>query len=122
MHRICFGKYVIPNRLWRKPYSITCFFVLLLTDPSGGWYNQYKQKMLKKGENMRNALVFIGLVILSVLYLFEVDYAKISWMNVAAFLIIALTLLPLIWKMLSGLVKKIRSRKEKDGIDEQQGE
>lgn len=71
---------------------------------------------------MRNALVFIGLVILSVLYLFEVDYAKISWMNVAAFLIIALTLLPLIWKMLSGLVKKIRSRKEKDGIDEQQGE
>lgn len=62
---------------------------------------------------MKNALIFAGLVTLSVLYLFEVDFSNISWMNVAAFFIIALTLIPLLWKIVSGIVRKSRGNSKK---------
>ncbi len=62
---------------------------------------------------MKNALIFAGLVTLSVLYLFEVDFSNISWMNVAAFFIIALTLIPLLSKIVSGIVRKSRGNSKK---------
>ena len=62
---------------------------------------------------MKNALIFAGLVTLSVLYLFEVDFSNISWMNVAAFFIIALTLIPLLWKIVLGIVRKSRGNSKK---------
>ena len=68
---------------------------------------------------MKNALIFAGLVALSVFYLFEVDFSSLSWMNVAAFVIIALTLIPLVWKIVAGIIRKSReNRQEKEDEDQ----
>lgn len=68
---------------------------------------------------MKNALIFAGLVALSIFYLFEVDFSSLSWMNIAAFVIIALTLIPLIWKIVAGIIRKSReNRREKEDEDQ----
>ena len=63
---------------------------------------------------MKNALIFAGLVALSVLYLLEVDFSSLSWLNVAAFIIIALTLVPLLWKLIAGIVRRVREKRADD--------
>ena len=60
---------------------------------------------------MKETLTFIGLVVLSVLYLFEVDFAHLGVMQYVAFFIIALTLIPLLWSLIAKMVQK---RKERD--------
>ncbi len=47
-------------------------------------------------DSMKDSWTFIGLVILSVLYLFEVDFFHLTWLNGVAFVIIAVTLIPLL--------------------------
>ena len=63
---------------------------------------------------MKNALIFVGLVALSVLYLFEVDYAVLSWMNIVAFVIIACTLIPLLIRMINGVVRWAKEGRKKN--------
>ncbi len=63
---------------------------------------------------MKNALIFAGLVALSVLYLLEVDFSSLSWLNVAAFIIIALTLVPLLWKLIASIVRRVREKRADD--------
>lgn len=63
---------------------------------------------------MKNALIFAGLVALSVLYLLEVDFLSLSWLNVAAFIIIALTLIPLLWKLIASIVRRVREKRADD--------
>lgn len=63
---------------------------------------------------MKNALIFAGLVALSVLYLLEVDFSSLSWLNVAAFIIIALTLIPLLWKLIASIVRRVREKRADD--------
>lgn len=55
---------------------------------------------------MKNTLIFIGLVMLSVLYLFEVNFSDISYLNIIAFVIIALTLIPLLVNIVSSIRRK----------------
>ena len=73
------------------------------------------------GSYMKNTLIFIGLAVLSVLYLLEVDYSALSWLNAVAFVIIALTLIPLLWRFLSFVIQKNRERKQKR-LEEEQDE
>ncbi len=61
---------------------------------------------------MKEALTFIGLVILSILYLFEVDFSQIGVLNWIAFVIIALTLVPLAFQTISVIVKKSKEKKQ----------
>lgn len=56
---------------------------------------------------------FIGLVALSILYLFEVDFSNLNWMNGAAFVIVAFTLIPLLVSMGIGIKKFFAERKAK---------
>ena len=63
---------------------------------------------------MKKALIFAGLVALSVLYLFEVDYAALSWMNIVAFIIIACVLIPLLIRMINGVVRWIKESRKKN--------
>ncbi len=58
---------------------------------------------------MKETLTFVGLVVLSILYLFEVDFSHLETMNYVAFAIIALTLIPLLWSLIA---KVMRKRKE----------
>ena len=67
---------------------------------------------------MKNALIFAGLVALSVLYLLEVDFSSLSWLNVAAFIIIALTLVPLLWKLIASIVRRVREKRA-DGEEQE---
>ena len=68
---------------------------------------------------MKNTLIFIGLVALSILYLIEVDFSSITLWNGIAFVIIALTLVPLAFSILSKIIRYARDkRQEKDQNDE----
>lgn len=68
---------------------------------------------------MKNTLIFIGLVALSILYLIEVDFSSITLWNGIAFVIIALTLVPLAFSILSKIIRHARDkRQEKDQNDE----
>lgn len=69
--------------------------------------------MKKETKNtLKNTLIFIGLVALSVLYLFEVNFSSLSWLNGVAFVIIALTLIPLLIRIIMGIVKKVKEMDE----------
>ncbi len=67
---------------------------------------------------LKNTLIFIGLVALSILYLFEVDFASLTWLNGVAFAIIAVTLIPLIVRIIIGIVEKVKEEEEKDTSSE----
>lgn len=68
---------------------------------------------------MKNTLIFIGLVALSILYLIEVDFSSITLWNGIAFVIIALTLVPLAFSILSKIIRHARDkRQEKDQNEE----
>ncbi len=64
-------------------------------------------------DSVRESWVFIGLVALSVLYLFEVDITKLTWLNGAAFVIIAATLVPLLVNIIRRIIAFVKRRKEK---------
>lgn len=63
------------------------------------------------GDSMKNTLIFIGLVALSVLYLIEVDFSHITMWNGIAFVIIALTLVPLAFSILSKIIKHRKAKR-----------
>lgn len=64
-------------------------------------------------DSMKDSWTFIGLVALSILYLFEVDVTKLTWLNGAAFVIIAVTLVPLLISIICKAVSFFKLRKEK---------
>ncbi len=64
-------------------------------------------------DSMKDSWTFIGLVALSILYLFEVDVTKLTWLNGAAFVIIAVTLVPLLISIIRKIVSFFKQRKEK---------
>ena len=64
-------------------------------------------------DSMKDSWIFIGLVVLSILYLFEVDFINLTWLNGAAFVIIAVTLIPLLIRVIQKIVGFFKRRKEK---------
>jgi hypothetical protein len=62
---------------------------------------------------MKTSWTFIGLVALSVLYLFEVDFSNLNWMNGAAFVIVAVTLSPLLVSIIISVKNFFTERKIK---------
>lgn len=64
-------------------------------------------------ESMKDSWTFISLVVLSVLYLFEVDFANLTWLNGVAFAIIAVTLIPLCVSFVRRIIRFVKKRKEK---------
>lgn len=68
---------------------------------------------------MKNTLTFIGLVILSVLYLIEVDFSKITYLNIIAFVIIALTLIPLLISIAGSIRQKQIEKAGKQSLKDQ---
>ena len=62
---------------------------------------------------MKESWTFIGLVALSILYLFEVDFMSLTWLNGAAFVIIAVTLIPLLITIIKKCVHFVQGRKAK---------
>lgn len=61
---------------------------------------------------MKNFLTLLGLVIISVLYLFEVDYSNISTMNWVAFAIIFITILYVAISIAVNFTKHKRDREQ----------
>ena len=64
-------------------------------------------------DSMKDSWIFIGLVVLSILYLFEVDFMNLTWLNGVAFVIIAVTLIPLLIRAIQKIVEFFKRRKEK---------
>ena len=64
-------------------------------------------------DSMKDSWTFIGLVALSILYLFEVDVTRLTWLNGAAFVIIAVTLVPLLISIIRKITAFVKRRKEK---------
>lgn len=61
----------------------------------------------------KDSWTFIGLVALSVLYLFNVDFLHLTWLNGAAFVIIAVTLIPLLVSIIRKVMRFAKKRREK---------
>ena len=83
-------------------------FVVKLKNIMGG----IKMKDSVK-DSMKDSWTFIGLVALSILYLFEVDVTRLTWLNGAAFVIIAVTLVPLLISIIRKITAFVKRRKEK---------
>lgn len=67
---------------------------------------------------MKNRIIYIGLVILSILYLFEVDFNSITYINYAAFVIIAVTLGSMIMSIYFTVRDKNKEKENKKIIKE----
>lgn len=67
---------------------------------------------------MKNKIVYLGLVILSVLYLLEVDFSSLTYINYAAFVIIAITLGSMIMNIYLSTREKNREKENKRIIKE----
>ena len=71
-------------------------------------------------DSLKDSWTFIGLVALSVLYLFEVDFANLNWLNGAAFVIIIVTLVPLLIRFIRTVAAFFRRhRKEQPALPEE---
>ena len=67
----------------------------------------------RKESAMKDTWTFICLVTLSILYLFEIDIFHLSWLNGVAFVIIAVTLIPLVVSLVRKIMAFVRRRNEK---------
>lgn len=67
---------------------------------------------------MKNRIIYIGLVILSILYLLEVNFANLTYINYIAFAIIAITLGSMLINIYFTLKEKSEERENKRIIKE----
>lgn len=62
---------------------------------------------------MKNALILLALVVISILYMFEVDYSNVELLNWVAFAIIFLTILYVAVSIAVGRERRIARREQK---------
>lgn len=71
---------------------------------------------------MKNFLTLLGLIIISILYLFEVDYSQVSTMNWIAFAIIFITILYVSVSIAVSHTKRQSKKAQKEAFIEPQTE
>lgn len=67
---------------------------------------------------MKNKIIYLGLVILSILYLLEVDFSSLTYINYAAFLIIGVTLVSMFINIYSSTRERNKEKEAKRLVKE----